>query len=502
MRIKSFGPAFVLGVFLAGAASAATLQDTGSDSDNWQRARAELDRRMAVDVRPQQARNVILFIADGMSIPTISAARIYGGEQAGDGETHTLSFEAFPSTALVRTYNADAQVADSASTATALVTGHKTRSGAISVRPDQFLDACAPDADLPPTLVELAERRGLATGIVSTARLTHATPATLYAHSLIRSWEADSDMRPEGVAAGCVDIAAQLLAFDEGDGIELALGGGRARFLPEAEGGVRADGRNLIEEWQAHDRVAVTDAAGFRALDPAAGAPVLGLFTDSHMAYEADRSEADEPSLAEMTAFAIDRLSQNEDGYVLMVEAGRVDHAHHVTNAYRALTDMQAFDAAIATALERVDLDETLIVVTADHGHTMTFSGYPGRGNPILGLVRRANPYEPGSEPRLTLDETGRPYTTLGYQNGPNVRPHDGEPLDDETVLAPDYRQETAIALSDETHSGADVALYATGPRAHWFGGSIEQNTVFHLISAALGWQPDADEDGDEDAAE
>ena len=132
MHIKSFGPAVVLGVFLAGAASAATLQDTGNDGDNWQRARAELDRRMAVDVRPQQARNVILFIADGMSIPTISAARIYGGEQAGDGETHTLSFEAFPSTALVRTYNTDAQVADSASTATALVTGHKTRSGAIA----------------------------------------------------------------------------------------------------------------------------------------------------------------------------------------------------------------------------------------------------------------------------------------------------------------------------------------------------------------------------------
>ena len=147
MHIKSFGPAVVLGVFLAGAASAATLQDTGNDGDNWQRARAELDRRMAVDVRPQQARNVILFIADGMSIPTISAARIYGGEQAGDGETHTLSFEAFPSTALVRTYNTDAQVADSASTATALVTGHKTRSGAISVRADQFLDACAPGAD-------------------------------------------------------------------------------------------------------------------------------------------------------------------------------------------------------------------------------------------------------------------------------------------------------------------------------------------------------------------
>lgn len=495
MRTSSLLPvalAACFGLSLVAAAPPVPAQESASGDESWQRARAELDRRLATAPRPGEARNVILFIADGMSIPTITAARIFQGEAAGDGETHTLSFEAFPDTALVRTYNADAQVADSASTATALVTGLKTRSGAVSVAADQFLDACAEDAALPATLAEHAERRGMATGIVSTARLTHATPATMYAHSLIRSWEADTDIAPEGVAAGCVDIAAQLLAFDEGDGIDVAMGGGRTRFLPEAEGGVRGDGRNLIAEWQAQQGVAVTDAAGFRALDAAAAdVRVLGLFADSHMAYEADRDPAEEPSLAEMTAFAIDRLSRNENGYVLMVEAGRVDHAHHSTNAYRALTDMQAFDAAIAAALERVDLDETLIVVTADHGHTMTLAGYPARGNPILGLVRRANPYEPGSEPQLVLDATGRPYTTLGYRNGPHVRLQDGPPLDEAETLAPDYRQETAVPLEDETHSGADVALYATGARSHWFGGSLEQNTVFHLMAAALGWELD-----------
>jgi len=491
VRTISFRPARMaaaLGLVLASATPAGLAQEAGSQDASWQLAQMEMARRVEAVQRPQQARNIILFIADGMSIPTISAARIFEGERAGDGEAHTLSFEAFPGTALVRTYNTDAQVSDSASTATALVTGHKTRSGAVSVTADQFLDACAADAEFPVTLAERAEDRGMATGIVSTARLTHATPATMYAHSLIRYWEADTDIAPEGVAAGCVDIAAQLLAFDAGDGIDVALGGGRRNFLPDSVGGERGDGRDLMAEWQARGGVAVTDAAGFRGLDPQAGEPVLGLFTDSHMAYEADRDDAQEPSLADMTAFAIDRLSRDEDGYVLMVEAGRVDHAHHATNAYRAMTDMQAFDAALAAALDRVDLDETLIIVTADHGHTMTFAGYPSRGNPILGLVRRANPYEPGSEPELTLDETGRPYTTLGYRNGSNVRPHEGEALDEATVLDPDYRQETAVALSSETHSGADVALYATGPRAHWFGGSIEQNTVFHLMAAALGW--------------
>lgn len=482
------GLAVYFGLSVVMAASAVRAQSPDASDGGWQRGRAEMERRLAVTARPGQARNVILFIADGMSIPTITASRIFDGETVGRGEANTLSFDTFPNTALIRTYNTDAQVPDSASTATALVTGLKTRSGAISVRADQYLDACAADADLPVTLAEHAERRDLSTGIVTTTRLTHATPATLYAHSLIRSWEADSDITPNGLEAGCQDIAAQLLSFSAGDGIDVAMGGGRERFLPESEGGLRADGRNLIAEWEAGHGVAVGDAAGFRNLDPADDARVLGLFTDSHMAYEADREEAEEPSLAEMTAFAIDRLSHNESGYVLMVEAGRVDHAHHATNAYRALTDMQAFDDAIAAALERVDLDETLILVTADHGHTMTFAGYPSLGNPILGLVRRANPYEPGSQPQLTLDETGRPYTTLGYRNGPNVRRPDGAALDDAEVLAPDYQQESALPLSSETHSGDDVALYATGARAHWFGGSLEQNTVFHLMAAALGW--------------
>ena len=154
---------------------------------------------------------------------------------------------------------------------------------------------------------------------------------------------------------------------------------------------------------------------------------------------------------------------------------------------------MEAFDAAIRTALEHVDLDDTLVLVTADHGHTMTFAGYPARGNPILGLVRRANPYEPGSEPQLSLDESGRPYTTLGYRNGPNVRTPDSPALNEAETLDPDYHQETAVGLSNETHSGADVALFANGPRAFWFSGSLEQNTVFHLMAAALGWDGEAD---------
>lgn len=462
--------------------------------DGWQRARQEAEARLARPARIGRARNVILFVADGMSVPTVTAARIYEGQEQGLlGSEHRLTIDSFPDMALVRTYNTDAQVADSASTATALLTGYKTRTGAVSVRADQYLDACAAGADVPATLLELAEGHGLATGFVTTARITHATPATAYAHSISRGWESDDELPAEAVDAGCMDIAAQLIGFERGDGIEVALGGGRGAFLPDGEGGMRLDGRDLTAEWTG-DYVA--SAGELRELDSRGGAPVLGLFTPSHMAFEADRDDAAEPSLAEMTRFAIDRLSQDTDGYFLLVEAGRVDHAHHGTNAYRALTDMQAFDAAIAAALDRVDLDDTLVVVTADHGHVFSLAGYPARGNPILGLVRRADPMHPGSEPGLSFAADGKPYTTLGYQNGPNPRTPDSEALTQAQVLDPDFRQQSAVPFPNESHSGADVALYANGARSHYFGGSLEQNTVFHLILAAYGWPPEDETDG------
>ncbi len=475
---------------------AAPVEASSYADATWDRARAEAEARLANRPRLQEARNVILFIADGMSISTITAARIFDGQSRGEsGVENLLSFEDFPNAALVRTYDATQQVPDSAATATALVTGVKTRTGAISLTRDQFVDACAADANVPATLMELAEERGLSTGVISTARITHATPATLYAHSISRNWENDSELPAYATRLGCEDIASQLISFDNGDGMELALGGGRGNFLPQDAGGRRTDGRDLTAEWQAMGRDYVSDAEGFRALDPEDGAPVLGLFTNSHLSYEADRDTAEEPSLAELTAFAIDRLSRNEEGYFLMVEAGRVDHAHHGSNAYRALTDMQAYDAAIAVALERIDLEDTLILVTADHGHTFEIAGYPVRGNPILGLVRSANPLEPGSDSFLSLDQGGQPYTTLGYLNGPNAAASDDEALTEERVLDPDFRQRSTVSLYSETHSGTDVALFANGPRAHYFAGSMEQNTVFHLIVAAYGWGVSDSED-------
>jgi alkaline phosphatase len=169
----------------------------------------------------------------------------------------------------------------------------------------------------------------------------------------------------------------------------------------------------------------------------------------------------------------------------MMVEAGRIDHAHHGSNAYRALKDLQALDEAVAAAVEKAG-EDTLILVTADHSHVFTIAGYPARGNPILGLVRSVDRETGGPADEYLLDEDGKPYTTLGYHNGPNVREADSETLTDNMVQAPDYRQQTAVRLGSETHAGEDVALYATGPGAARFNGVMEQDEIGQILADLL----------------
>ena len=463
-------------------------------------AQAALQAAAAKQAIDGPAKNVIIFVGDGMSVATVTAARILDGQLRGvDGESNSIAVDTFPYLALAKTYSHDGQVSDSAPTATAMVSGVKTNNGVIGVNTNVTQGDCAAEAGNSVTsLFEIAEEKGLATGVVSTATITHATPASTYAHTANRNWERKAD-------EGCLDIADQLVNWAAGDGFEVALGGGRANFLPaetadpEDDGamGGREDGRDLTAEWtgKSNQHAYVWNAEDLMALDMAAGTKVLGLFERSHMEYEADRENdtAGEPSLAELTALAIERLQQDEDGYVLMVEGGRIDHAHHGGNAYRALHDTLAFDAAIKAALEATNREDTLIVVTADHSHTLTINGYPDRGNPIFDVVRE------GGEVSLAAD--GKPYTTLGYANGPgSVFPALPEgateaeaagprpDLSEIDTMSPDFLQQATVPLGSETHAGDDVAVYAWGPMAHLMGGTIEQNYVYHVMANALGW--------------
>ncbi|MBY9065850.1 alkaline phosphatase [Hyphomonas sp. WL0036] len=469
----------------------------------------------AVDTRIAQrgikpAKNIILFIGDGMGISTITAARIYAGQSAGvDGESYRLAMETLPSSALSKTYSHDYQVADSAATATAMTAGLKTKSGFLGVSGAVNFGNCASvpgnEAD---TIFELAYRSGLATGVISTARITHATPGSTYAKVPHRNWEADSDMR--GASSDtCKDIARQLIEGAASD-FDVIMGGGRSKFLPKEtqdpeytdQTGDRADGRNLMEEWatKGGDRATFTDQAGFDAVNFDSDIKVLGLFEPSHMQYELDREQdtAGEPSLEAMTRAAITRLARNDEGFVLMVEGGRIDHAHHAGNAIRALEDTLAFDAAIAAALEMTNAEDTLIIVTADHSHTFTINGYPQRGNPILGLVTAGASAEGGS-----LGADGLPYTTLSYANGPGAcretgKDEEGKPIYDckrydltgVDTMAPDFRQQSLVPLYSETHGGEDVAAFASGPGSMLISGVIEQNELFHVMGRAIGLIP------------
>ena len=442
------------------------------------------------------ARNVILFVGDGMGISTITAARILEGQRRGEsGEENSLAFERLPYLALSKTYSVNQQTSDSAPTMTAMVTGFKSNDGAISVNERAVRnDYRTVEANKAMTIFEQAEQVGLATGVVTTARLTHATPAACYAHSSDRDWEADSDLPADAYAAGFPDIARQLIEFPYGDGLEVALGGGRTKFLPRTEkdpehtarSGERRDGRNLASQWAARPGSAfIWNKAQFDAIDPRNTKHLLGLFEPSHMQYEHDRTRdrAGEPSLSEMTAKAIDLLSVQRKGYVLMVEGGRIDHAHHAGNAFRALGDAIEFSNAVRTALAKVDLRDTLVIVTADHSHTFTMAGYPARGNDILGKTRAVE------ETDYSRDSHGLPYTTLGYANG-NANAGRAEKRPDLTEVNtadPEYRQEATVPLPSETHGGEDVAIFAGGPMAHLFHGVLEQHVIYHVMAEALG---------------
>jgi alkaline phosphatase len=471
---------------------------------------------------PGGAKNIILFVGDGMSLATVTAARILDGQQLGmSGEEHSLSFGNFPFTGLSKTYNVDAQTPDSAGTMSAIMTGVKTDIGVFGVDENVVLGDCSTvEPNQVVSALELAEIAGLSTGVLSTARITHATPAATYAKTADRGWEDSSDMPEEAIAEGCEDIASQLVNFEtnleaqyqglDNDGIEVVMGGGRRHFLPadaafnsadassQVEGD-RSDVRNLIAEWQAkYPKGQYVDSQqGFDALDSDRAERIFALFNESHMLYEADRSNdiAGEPSLSEMTRTAINVLDNNPKGFFLMVESGRIDHGHHANSAFNALTDTIEFSRAVQAAVDNTDQAETLIIVTADHGHVFTIAGYPKRGNPILGKV-----VEPWSD-EFATDANGMPYTTLGYTNGPGFRdlgdvtnadaaylsrPVAGRTdLQDVNTHESGFHQESLVPKGSETHSGEDVPVYATGPGAHLVIGTQEQSGIFHVMNFA-----------------
>ena len=312
-----------------------------------------------------------------MGVSTVTAARVFS--VGVDGQ---LVLNQFPHTALSKMYWADSITPDSAPTMTAMMTGINTNQSVIGYGERTEANDFNNDGDGAKswTLLELAKRSGMRVGAVSTAQITHATPAATYSHVNQRNNEND--------------IALQALPSDAtynqrlGRGVDILMGGGRRFFLPnnvmDEEGvrGARTDSRDLRAEFRAAGYNYAWNKSGFDALR---SLPVLGLFESGHMEWEFDRPGdlGGEPSLKDMTVKAIqlleDATRRRSQGYFLHVEGGRIDHAHHAGNAYRALVDTQELDEAIGAAAQMVDLRDTLIIVSADHSHVFNIAGYPLR---------------------------------------------------------------------------------------------------------------------------
>ena len=443
-----------------------------------------------------EAKNVIFFLGDGMGPVTVTASRIYKYGEAGQ-----LTMDKLPRTARIKTFSKDAQTTDSAPSMAAYMTGVKMSNEVVSMSASTTSVSPGKDSTTGvsnavnnclstngasvPTLLELAIASKKATGVVSTARLTHATPAVTFSHICNRN--AEYEIARQAVPGG----AGYNTAL--GNGVDVLMGGISQYWVPfnatgsAAEKKGRPDGRNLVNEMKAKGYTFVSDKTTFDGAATTSGSKIFGLFdqafSQGHMSYELDRNAALEPSLAEMTSKAIDVLSKNSNGYFLMVEGGRIDHALHGTNAKRALVDTIAFDDAIKAALAKVDLTNTLVVVTADHDHTMVFNGYPKKGNPILDIVRS---YTDGLP---TKDADGKTFTTLVFGQSPN-RPGDRADVDSATALGNDYLQEgtVKVASGNESHGGGDVNLFATGAGSSTFKGTIDNTKVFTLIKSAFGF--------------
>ncbi|KAK6639829.1 hypothetical protein RUM43_008104 [Polyplax serrata] len=480
----------------------------------WQKiGEEELINALQLRRNEKTAKNVILFIGDGMGPNTVTATRIYKG-----GESSHLEFEKFPNVGLLKTYSVDRTVPDSACTATALFTGVKTNYEVSGVDGGVPLKNCQASLNKERRLSSImawAQEAGKDTGFVTTTRVTHATPSALYSHSADRKWECDAVM-PQS-AAQCKDIARQMVEDLPGRDLKVIMGGGRQCLTWNITNKTsdpidtwacrRNDGRDLIKLWETDkiDRKVnykiVSTTQDLLKLDYNKTEFLLGVFANSHIAYEdeRDKSPGGMPSLKEMTVAAIKLLQKNTNGFVLMVEGGLIDYAHHRGLARRALEETVMFDETIAEAVKLTrrnyyddnysnDDGDTLIVVTSDHAHNLNINGNTQSRDDILGMSEQQKSIAMNSK----ID--GVPYTTLTYATGgprnyqyettPGGNIQRKDPTNSNTTSYT-YNQQAGIVNDEATHGGVDVPVFATGPMSHLFHGLHEQSYVAHVVAYA-----------------
>jgi len=498
-----------------GATSAKT--EKYEDGQHWlAEVQDEIDGALRLKPITTRAKNVIIFIGDGMSLPTVTGARIYQAQRQGSkwGEESSLTMDTLPHFALSKTFATDAQTTDSAASAFAIYSGVKTNHYTMGYDSSVIKGNATHNATAYDTIYKWAQDAGKDTGFVTTTRLSHATPAALYAQTPHRDWECDSKTPKEFYRK---DISHQLIHTSPGNKSKVMLGGGIRSFIPESKKEQyfptnkknlkfdydtddwdcwRNDTLDLISDFlnrskthtEYENTVAklVKNKKELMDLDVENTDYLMGLFHETFMSYEDARdaeSETGEPSLVEMTEVAVKMLSKNKDhGFFLMVEGGNIDHAHHGSRAQQALNEAWMLDQAVNKTLSMVNLDETLVIVTADHGHTMSIAGYQTRGADIRGTVDNQD------------GDDGKPYMILAYAQGKGFYHNlQGDGKHNVSRMNPDnlnftdfqYNYPSSAPLDSETHSGADVGIFAKGPWAHLFHGVRNENYISYVMAYA-----------------
>ncbi|MEO1023394.1 MAG: alkaline phosphatase [Bacteroidota bacterium] len=328
---------FLVITFSACEADHSSSESHTGQTEQFQVQATTISRPRLPLVPDRPIRNVILVIADGTGISQISS-----GQLNTVGEDGNLYLQTMPVTGMVKTHAFDNLITDSAAGATAYSCGIKTNNGVIGQDPEER--KCT-------TITELAIQKGMATGLVATSTITHATPASFASHVKSRKLEAE--------------IASQFLD----SGVDVFLGGGREFFIPQTkEASKRDDNRDLMQEFAGAGYRIVETASELKASEHG---KLLGLFSIGGMG-----TSESEPTLQEMTQKALDIVSENDSGFFLMVEASQIDWAGHRNDIAYMLREVDALDQTMASILEFAANDgETLVILTADHetgGLTLT----------------------------------------------------------------------------------------------------------------------------------
>ncbi len=452
----------------------------------------------------KKAKNVILFIGDGMGWNTVTAARIIKTGITNGKPNDKLEMEKCDTVASIATSGLNGLVTDSANSASAYATGHKSANNGLGIYPDNTANTL--DDPRQEQITEIARRtRDMSIGLVTTSYLADATPAAWASHTRRRGDYSD-------IIGQYIDGAVQP---------DVLMGGGSIDFLPKAtKGSRRKDERDIIAEYQKKGYQLVTNGAELNASKPG---KTLGLFQLQWMQSYLDRvqyknpdvlqSFTDQPLLWDMTMKAIDTLSANPNGFFLMVEGSNSDVLQHQLDWPRATWDAIEMDVAVgkakAWAQQRGD---TLVIVTADHAHTnSTYGTYNPKDQAGTGTISGVGLYEDNGFPtyQATLDKYGLPMANasvmlaVGYGAAPahyenyivGDKPFVPTAMqDNKPVPNPAYAggqlNTGNIGGTSGNHSVDPVPLFATGPGSSYFKGVMDNTEVFFGMANALGLDP------------